>query len=118
MLKKAIAGALGAAAVAAAVSLAPSANAYGYYVYHTSTRVQWSGAECIDMTSVYTTGYGCGGSWVLDESVPTGADFGVDPIMGNASWISCQVIVDGVVAYTDYASAGDGTDVNCLRNKS
>ena len=115
--KKVIAGAIGAAAVAA-VSFAPSANAYG--LYYTTTEVQWGGTNCIQENQAY--GYsdylcGFGNSWHRDERVASGQDFGLDPVMGSASWISCQVYVDTQLVYSDYATVGDGTDVNCLRYK-
>ena len=76
--KKVIAGAIGAAAVAA-VSLAPSANAYG--LYYTTTEVQWGGTNCIPGNQAY--GYsdylcGFGNSWHRDERVASGQDFGLD----------------------------------------
>ena len=41
-----------------------------------------------------------------------------DPVMGDASWISCEIWGEGELAYMDHAFAGDGTDVNCLTSKS
>jgi hypothetical protein len=35
--------------------------------------------------------------------------------MGDATWISCQLYLNGELNYSDRADAGDGTDVNCLR---
>jgi hypothetical protein len=119
MRKGLIAGAIGAAALAA-VSLAPSASANAYGGYYTTTQVQWGGSSCIAVNEAY--GYsdylcGYGQSWRRDEVVYSGQDFGLDPVMGSASWISCQVYVDTQLVYSDYATVGDGTDVNCLRYK-
>ena len=115
-----IAGVIGAAAVAAAVSVAPSANAYSGGFYYATTTVEWGGAPCIDVNEAYgasETYCGYGGRWQLDQRVYSGQDFGLDPVMGSADWISCQVYVDTRLVWSDYASRGDGTDVNCLRNK-
>jgi hypothetical protein len=119
MRKQLIAGAIGAAAVAA-VSLASSASANVYGGYYATTEVQWGGSNCIAVNEAY--GYsdylcGYGQSWHRDEIVYSGQDFGLDPVMGGADWISCQVYVDTRLVWSDYGSRGDGTDVNCLRNK-
>ena len=45
-----------------------------------------------------------------DEYRSSSQLIGVDPIMGNADWISCTITVDGRYSYSDYASRGDGTD--------
>jgi hypothetical protein len=109
------------ALLAAAVLFAPPAHASGHYV---RTLVSWEGAPCIDVTysdptSSYTfTRAVCGGSYTRTESNVWGGDWiGVDPIMGSASFIACDMWIDGVLSWTDSAYAGDGSDVNCLRVK-
>lgn len=83
-----------------------------------STRVEvfWLGTPCIDV--MHITGLRqtiCGGYEVFynNESYP-GITTGVDPIMGNASSILCKVYVNGEFQFSDFASNGDGTDVNCF----
>jgi hypothetical protein len=114
-MKKRLAVAVGAAAIAATV-LAPSAQAQ--LSWHTRSIIYWTGTSCIQMNSPGGSGTACGGSWEVPQQVYRGQDFGVDPVMGNASWISCEIWVEGELAYMDHAFAGDGTDVNCLRTKS
>lgn len=53
-------------------------------------------------------------SMIWNETQPSGAWIGVDPIMGDADWVACQ-INDGWDVYTDHARHGDGHDVTCLR---
>lgn len=113
-MKKLLGAAVAAAAVALNVAPAASADSFSY----TKTMVQWDGAPCIEVDMAaygYQTLCGFNGMWESNENVYVGQDFGMDPIMGGADWISCQVYVDTVLAYTDYASAGDGHDVNCWR---
>ena len=118
-MKKRLAVAVGAAAIAATV-LAPSAQAQ--VSYDATTRILWKGAECIQLQFPGgDSGSTCGkyqSYYEMSQQVYRGQDFGVDPVMGNASWISCEIWVDGQFAYGDRAFAGDGTDVNCLRTKS
>jgi hypothetical protein len=109
------------ALLAAAVLFAPPAQASGSYA---RTLVSWEGSPCIDMrfsdaTSSYTyVRSACGGSFTWTESNVWSGDWvGVDPIMGTASFIACDLWVDGALSWTDYAYAGNGHDVNCLRIK-
>ena len=107
-------------AVGALIGIAPDAEAVSTAV----TIVNWGGTGCIEtqgpmirnpyLLSVPTTQCSPIGSLVWTEMRPAGAWIGVDPIMGNADWISCSVD-DGWNVYTDYAQRGDGTDVSCLR---
>ena len=118
---------LAAAGVSTALAAGPllgaaPAQAYGSAYAHTI--VSWGGTACIEHSgasngNAYALGYGhtCMpyshvAAW--DETRYSGQWIGVDPIMGNADWIGCTITVNGY-SYTDYASAGDGTDVNCLR---
>jgi len=111
-----------AAAAVAAVSLAAPAQAYREVM--TTTVVTWSGGDCIayESTNVfnpYTTGYNsqCSAAHQLTwyRYASSGEMVGVNPIMGGNDWIACHIVVDGVTEWSDYAEAGDGTDVNCLR---
>ena len=96
-----------------------SENAYAY------TTVTWGGTACIEHSGAsngnpYVLGHGetCmpySHTAYWDEVRSSGQLIGVDPIMGNASWISCTITIDGRFSYSDYASRGDNTDVNCLR---
>jgi hypothetical protein len=115
MRAKLISGAVGAAAVTA-VALAPSANACGS-LHYVTTQVSWGGSNCIAVQEVWRPEVFCGygNSWELDERVGHYQDFGMDPTMGAADWISCNVYVDTQLVYSDFAVRGDGTDVNCIR---
>ena len=120
-MKKVIAAAgIGAALTIAPLAAAGTASAYVYGGYYAKTQVQWGGASCIGVNEAYG-GYdtlcGYGGAWERNEIVYSGQDFGLDPIMGGANWVSCQVYINTQLVYSDYASAGDGHDASCLRNK-
>lgn len=89
-----------------------------------STRIQWSGALCINNKSARrdnktqtATDKICSdnGTWRYSEESTSGQFVGGDPIMGDADWISCQLYINGKLEFEDRADAGDGTDVNCLR---
>jgi hypothetical protein len=55
------------------------------------------------------------GIW-LDHNATHGQLIGADPVMGNAEAIGCRVVADDtdVRLMEDFASAGDGHDVNCI----
>ena len=122
--KAALVSGAAAAAIAATVGVAAPANAYPAYGAPNAVTfyTYWGGTDCISIegaqlynqraTSFHT---GCGGGWTWNEVAGPGEIFGGDPIMGSASWASCKVYVNGDLVYSDYATAGDGTDVNCLR---
>ncbi|RZT18354.1 hypothetical protein EV589_2610 [Mycobacterium sp. BK558] len=55
------------------------------------------------------------GTWIYSEQASSGQLVGGDPIMGDATWIACQLYFGDRLEYSDRADAGDGTDVNCLR---
>ena len=45
----------------------------------------------------------------------TGDLVGADPVIsGLITWASCKLYINGVVAKSDFATAGDGHDVSCL----
>lgn len=110
--------AIGVAAIATAPTASAGATAH--------TEVIWGGGdECIlaqgpSIANPYLLSLPtlqCSFSHVLawDERRGPGQLIGVDPIMGDAEWISCSIVVDGSLLYTDFAVAGDDTDVTCLR---
>lgn len=109
-----------AALAVTAVALAPPAQARSY----AHTTITWGGTNCIQtqgamianpyLLSVPTFQCSLSHSLVWDEVGQPGQWIGMDPIMGNADWIACS-INDGFRTYTDFAVAGDGTDVTCLR---
>lgn len=39
---------------------------------------------------------------------------GVDPVMGNAAWVSCEMFLNGSSYMGDAALSGDGSDASCL----
>lgn len=79
--------------------------------------VFWTGSACIDILGIYGENYvKCGGyAQFINTSTYVGTSTGVDPIMGTADTLSCNFYLNGSLVYTDFAIAGDGTDVNCLR---
>jgi hypothetical protein len=88
------------------------------------TRIDWAGTRCIEMSSARSndpnqsgSGTVCSdnGSWEYSEHPVSGNLVGGDPVMGDATWISCKLYLNGKLNYSDRADAGDGTDVNCLR---
>jgi hypothetical protein len=120
--KAALAGGVTAAAIAATVGIAAPASA-SYGMHRITSVVEWGGADCIAIEGPYAsnpyltgTASTCNYTGVSSASysVPSGALAGANPIMGHASWISCEVYIDGGLYQTDYASAGDGHDANCL----
>lgn len=97
---------------------------HAYQSVRAVTYVQWGGSPCVQIYGAsvgnpYLIGspiYECGGGqaqWVEYRS--TGQVVGVDPEMGNNSWIACQLYVNGRLEYSDSANAGDGNQVSCLR---
>jgi hypothetical protein len=115
-MKKVLA-AVGIAVAASATTLGVAAPANAQLSWYTKTVVRWTGASCIQLDYPGGSGGACGGGWEIPHQVVRGQEFGVDPVMGDANWIFCEVWIEGQVVYSDYAYAGDGTDVNCLRVK-
>ena len=116
--KAALVGGAAAVALAATVGVAAPANAYSSEVQIT-TVVRWVGGN--SWLSVDYPGEG-----IVLEGSPTkvatdvwyaisGARIGADPIMGDADWIGCELYINGRLAYSDSAFAGDNTDANCVR---
>ncbi|AGB21679.1 hypothetical protein Mycsm_01262 [Mycobacterium sp. JS623] len=88
------------------------------------TRIDWAGTRCIELRSARSnnpTQWGSGtvcsdnGSWEYSEHPVSGNLVGGDPVMGDATWISCKLYLNGKLNFSARANAGDGTDVNCLR---
>lgn len=113
------------AALAIPLAAPPEAGAITMS-YTLRTDIHWGGTLCIEVesatmgdeyrsTSVDTICSPAGSRDFIQSRVKVGMVFGANPIMGNASWISCQVYRGDVQILADYAQAGDGTDVNCLR---
>lgn len=78
--------------------------------------VYWSGTDCIGVYQA--TGERqiiCGGHETFTAISGPGRTVGIDPVMGQASQISCSFYLNGSLDYVDMAFAGDGTDVNCIR---
>jgi hypothetical protein len=117
---KLLAGLTGTAAIAAAVSLAPPAQAeMGAWI--TST-VTWTGRDCIgvsypDVENRYFTDYTtiCGGVSRVTYWATVGQYVGADPAMGPASSVSCSLQINGWIDNADSAIAHDGHDANCMR---
>lgn len=110
---------VGGAVLAAATLGAIPANASTHSI---TSIVSWRGANCIQdespqINNLYLTSVGtiCGGSSTASYTAGSGAWVGSNPIMGAASYISCQLWVDGHLEWSDFANAGDGHDANCLR---
>ena len=107
---------------------AAPARAYAYV--SASTLVEWQGTPCVTATGpslgnpyvIGTPSVTCqpGPSGAVrwsrwDEVRSSGQYVGVNPIMGGNAWIRCTLFINGAVEVTDFAAAGDGTDVTCLR---
>lgn len=108
-------------AIAAAIIFSPKADAQR--LHFVRTVIFWTGAPCIDVEGPQiankyqlTTNTIC---WPTHEGgyIAYQAEheyIGANPIMGNATSISCQVYVDDMLVKSSIATKGDGTDVNCL----
>lgn len=92
-------------------------------IHTVRTLVSWTGTGCIDITSPQIANrYFLTTETICDPNDQAGYIafqlpgewIGADPIMGNATTISCEVYIDGVLSYVDLAVRGDGSDVNCL----
>jgi hypothetical protein len=121
MKKTIVGGLLVGGLLTGAALVASPANAY-YGTHNVTSTVAWGGADCIPIeapliSNPYQTGTVsfCGGHSYASYTAPNGALIGANPMMGNADWLSCQVYLDGALVYSDYGTAGDGHDINCLR---
>lgn len=84
------------------------------------TTVTWSGSDCIPIRTVNGQSDLCDiyqqppSEAVVEHGKAIGDLVGVDPIMGHADWVSCDVYLNGNLYFRDFGRAGDGSDVNCL----
>lgn len=102
----------------------PTPNAAARYGHEVQTHIEWTGPQnFIEFNWPLLTdhkqvvrGKVSGNNQVnlVQQAVP-GDYFGADPIIGDNSYISCTVTVDGREALRDAAYRGDGHDCNCLR---
>lgn len=105
---------------------APSSHAYREVF--AVTRVEWAGSNCIQAygasqgnpyligSPVWTCVAPSAPHWAeWAESRATGQIVGVDPEMGDNAWIKCTLYINGRVEYVDWATAGNGHQVSCLR---
>ena len=82
------------------------------------TTVSWYGTDCImatDPSRNYAHVKLCNSPVIASIWAVPGQTVGLDPHMGDAYVMACTVSIDGQINYTDSATAGDGTDVNCIR---
>lgn len=111
-----------AALVAAAISVSPAADADS--VHSVRTIIDWTGpqqwiefnyAPFSDRRHIVVGKvYGNQRVGLIDDGVQRGDFYGADPIIGDNSYVSCRVTVDGVEVLHSEAYAGDGHDCNCL----
>jgi hypothetical protein len=119
MMQRLIGAALTAAGMAGAVIAAPTANAYVSVV---ESYVWWTGVDCISVEysnapDDWGTEVGriCGGHSERAYTAVPGQFVGADPMpRDRTETVGCQVRVDGVLRYSDYAPPGDMHNVNCL----
>ena len=121
-MKKLIAAAgLGAALVGGVLANASPAQAHSEY--RVEVDVSWSGTSCVNYhgrseSNHYRTasGFQCAGSqslfWTYYSS--PGETIGIDPEMGNNSFVSCALYINGRFVASDSAYAGDGHEATCL----
>lgn len=108
---------LSAAALACAATLAvtPTASAASSNIYATVT---WgAGSDCIH----YDAGGGTDNSvcssahqYKWNYTAYDGQYIGLDPYIGNHSWVACTLYIDGRQWDGDVVDKGDGQDANCL----
>ncbi|MUL85001.1 excalibur calcium-binding domain-containing protein [Mycobacterium sp. CBMA247] len=100
----------------APVATGPATGGGGY-----TTVVNWTGANCIDITApsgpagTLQTGTHCGGQATLFSSGVGDQMVGADPIIGDAGSLACEILSGRLM---DSGTAGDGHDVNCLTRAS
>ena len=115
-MKKLIGG--GLAALAAAILLAPSANAQSGA--HITSIVTWTGPHCIPIRysqGFYTeTDMVCGRYSQRSYYAVPGQYVGADPMpFDTTTTLGCSLVINGVMDNTDYAPSGDRHNVDCLR---
>lgn len=114
---------LSAIAAVLVVAVVPEQTAASMPVHHVMTYLNWSNSYCIDIrranqsdpTQIETIPVCTGtGQWFYPEDRVSGQYYGADPMLGQATEITCNVKVDGNLVASNYAAAGDGHDANCL----
>lgn len=84
------------------------------------TIVKWSGTDCIPARTATGQRDLCStmgqphSEAVVEHGHAVGDLVGLDPAMGKADWVSCEVFLNGSPNINDVALAGDGSDVTCL----
>jgi hypothetical protein len=85
------------------------------------TIVRWSGTDCIlgrtadgqrDLCNTVTQPRS---ESIVEHGKAVGDLVGVDPAMGKAAWVSCEMFLNGSSYMGDAALAGDGSDATCLK---
>lgn len=106
------------------ILLPASPPAQAYRAVYAQTNIEWGGTPCIVVASAalrnqFTLVVGpicsASGTWSFTETATSGMFIGADPDMGDADWLSCQIYVNGILADSNFAHAGDGNEVNCIR---
>lgn len=114
--RRAIVGVAIALTALFSVLTAPMAQAtIGRYV---TTIVTWGPYNCIWMTGTGGTVQDCNGGYdSATNFVAVGSLTGVDPSIGENSWVNCRLIDarTGQLLWADGGTKGDGHDINCLR---
>jgi hypothetical protein len=113
----------GIAVASAGMFFAPLAQAEPYLIpgMTVMTIVKWSGTDCITVRTATGQRDLCdsvqrpASEAVVEHGKAVGDLVGVDPVMGHAAWISCELYLNGSPYMGDTALAGDGSDVTCLR---
>jgi hypothetical protein len=82
--------------------------------------VKWSGTDCIPARTADENRDLCKtvgqprSEALVEHGHAVGDLVGVDPVMGQADWVSCELYLNGSPTMSDAALAGDGSDVTCL----
>ena len=103
-------------------SFAPSAVAQPNVIpgITVMTIVKWSGTDCISARTASGQRDLCNtvaqprSEAVVEHGKAVGDLVGVDPVMGMAAWVSCELYLNGSPRMNDAALVGDGSDVTCM----
>jgi hypothetical protein len=89
-----------------------------------TTYVSWLGSPCLEISfpngNTMITHTSCAPTQMQDVHHRAGAGLdsviGADPVIGQATAIACRVVSDttGAIIASDYGTAGDGHDINCI----
>jgi hypothetical protein len=112
-----------ATTTAAALALATAAPAQAGHQWYTWTYdLSWGGPPTMLITEyagwdthveLAVDGFFSGIGYA-PEGQYIGVDPHIDPDLGTGvRWASCELRIEGITVATDYAQAGDGTDVIC-----